>query len=341
MPDPDLQPPASSLQPPSDTLLNRIRYVMRWSLVAATLAAGLSFAVNVGLQVVKPWIFGFKPWWVSVAAFRFLGPHSLAGWLIAGVPVAVGIALAAALGYGGRRWLRIAGGTVGGLGLVLLALAIVDLLRFDVRLDGPFPWDVLTGLGATALAGTLVAFGMLGNPPTRRAWRWAPLPTAALLTVGFGLPTLLDAWEWYGAQDLRPFTAELVCARRAYDAEIISPDADVVEANGAPYLLDHRDTLRFTVDDVGRVLWFPAADGARASVGIRLRLGLDGDLARRSARGVSSHGSWDSDALFVDGRLFLVAAYRGLLLDGRASISADETDDDLRELYRLLTGSDP
>jgi hypothetical protein len=315
--------------------------VLRWSLVGATLAAGLSFAADVGLQVVKPWVFGFEPWWVSVAAFRFLGPHALAGWLIAGVPVAVGIALAAALGHGGRRWLRVAGGAAGGLGLALLVLAIVDLVRFDGAPDGAFPWDVLTGLSATALAGTLVAFGRLGNPPTRRAWRWAPLPAAALLTVGFGLPTVLDAWDWYGAQELRPFTAELVRARRAYDAEIIQSDADVVEANGAPYVLDRRDVLRFAADDVERVIWFPAADGRRASVGIRLRLGLEGDLARRSARGVAQYGSWDSDALFVDGRLFLVAAYRGLLLDGRASISAGETDDELRELYGLLTGIAP
>ena len=89
------------------------------------------------------------------------------------------------------------------------------------------------------------------------------------------------------------------------------------------------------------MIWFPAEeDGDRPSVGIRLRWGLCGELARRSERGLRQYGAWDSDALFIDDKLYLVASYQGLLLDGRMSVRAGESDEELRELYAALTGEE-
>ena len=166
-----------------------------------------------------------------------------------------------------------------------------------------------------------------------------PVPAAVALTLAMGYPTISDSWTWYQPQDLRSFDAELVRARRTYSAEVVGESPDVVEANGVSYRLDRSATMRLTPDDVSRVIWFPPEDGDdRPSVGIRLRPGLHGDLARRSERGIRQYGAWDSDALFIDGRLYLVASYQGLLLDGRMSVRAGESDGELRELYAALTG---
>jgi hypothetical protein len=326
-----------------DTVLSRARFVVRWAVVAATIAAGLGFAAGVALDVVRPWLYGFRPWWVAVAGYRFLGPHPPLAWLLAALLPAVGIAVVAALGRSRRLWFRIPAGLAGVAGLVLLGLAVSDIARFGVGGRGGLaavPWDVFTGLCATVLGGGLAAWGRLGEPPRGRLWRWAPVPVAAVLVAVLGYPTLDDAWRWYRPQELRAFHAELVRARRAFDSEIVDERAETVEANGSAYLVDRGDTLKLGPDDVARVLWIPAGDDGPAALGLRLRAGLAGALARRCDRGIRQYGAWDSDALFVDGKLFLVASYQGLLLDGRMTIRAGEDETELRALYKAFTGED-
>ncbi|MBI5499812.1 MAG: hypothetical protein HY907_06190 [Deltaproteobacteria bacterium] len=337
-------PVRESLDATPERTLARVRYVVRWTVIAATLAAGLAFAAGVASDVVRPWLYGFRPWWVSPAGYRFLGPQPPLVWLVAGLLVGAGVGVAAAMGVGRRRWFRVAGGAAGAVGLALLVLTAVDVARFGVGGPGGLaavPWDVFTGSIAMTIAGSLAALGRLGEPPRARLWRWMPVPAAVVLALGVGYPTISDVWTWYRPQDLRSFHAELVRARRTYSAEVVGESRDVVEANGVLYRLDRSDTMRLTPDDVSRVIWFPPEDGDdRPSVGIRLRSGLHGDLARRSERGMRQYGAWDSDALFIDGRLYLVASYQGLLLDGRMSVRAGETDGELRELYAALTGEE-
>ncbi|MBI5486525.1 MAG: hypothetical protein HY905_04260 [Deltaproteobacteria bacterium] len=338
------EPTRESLDGTPERTLDRVRYVLRWTVIAATLAAGCAFAAGVASDVVKPWFYGFRPWWVSVAGYRFLGPQPPLVWLVAGLLVAAGIGVAAAMGVGRRLWFRVTGGAAGVVGLALVVLTAIDVGRFGIGGLGGLqavPWDVFTGSIAMTMAGALAALGRLGEPPRSRLWRWMPVPGAVVLALAFGYPTISDVSTWYQPQDLRSFHAELVRARRTYSAEVVGDSPDVIEANGVLYRLDRSDTLRLMPDDVSRVIWFPPEDGEdRPSVGIRLRSGLHGELARRSERGLRQYGAWDSDALFIDGRLYLVASYQGLLLDGRMSVRAGESDQELRELYAALTGEE-
>lgn len=307
-------------------------------LAPAALGALAAFVDTVARQLVLPWAHGLDPWSFTVAGQSFLGPHAPVSWLV-GLAVAVTGALALAAGRGARRWFRLVAGALGGVALALLAVAVWELVRPGDERVGPFPWDVLAGLVAAGLAGTLGASGRLGGAPRTRALRTGIPAVAGLALVALGLPTLVDAWDWHRPQVLRPFTLELVAARRAFDAERLEFQDEVVESDDVNYVLDRREALRWTQDDVSRVLWLADGGDGRPAVGLRLAHGRHGELARHARERLLQYGMFDHDALFVDGRLVLVARHGAELLDGRFVITAGESDAAVRELYRALTGA--
>ena len=307
-------------------------------LAPAALGAVVAFGDSVARQLVLPWAHGLDPRSFTVAGQSFLGPHAPVSWLV-GLAVAVAGALALAAGHGARRWLRIVAGVLGVAALVLLAVAVWELVRPGYKLVGPFPWDVLAGLAAAVVAGALGALGRLGGAPRPRALR-AGIPAVAGLTlVALGLPTLVDVWDWYRPQVLRPFTLELVSARRAFDRERLEFQQEVVESDGVTYVLDRREALRWTQADVARVVWLTDGGTERPAVGLRLAHGRHGELARHARERALQYGMFDHDALFVDGRLVLVAHHCGDLLDGRLVVTAGESDAAIRRLYEALTGT--
>ncbi|MBN1770627.1 MAG: hypothetical protein JXB32_05145, partial [Deltaproteobacteria bacterium] len=186
--------------------------------------------------------------------------------------------------------------------------------------------------------GALGASGRLGGAPRPHALRAGIPAVAGLALVALGLPTLADAWDWQRPQVLRPFTLELVAARRAFERERLEFQDEVVESDGVKYVLDRREALRWTQDDVSRVLWLADGGNGRPAVGLRLAHGRHGELARHARERLLQYGMFDHDALFVDGRLVMVGHVDGELLDGRFVISAGESAVSLGELFEALTG---
>jgi hypothetical protein len=307
-------------------------------LAPTVLAAAVAFADTVVRQLALPVAYGLAPLSFTVAGQPFLGPHGPWTWLF-GLGVAVGGAWLVARGLGTRRWFRMVAGLLGGVALALLGTAVWELVRPGFTMVGPFPWDVLAGLAAAVVAGLLGALGHLSAPPDRRRLRLGIPAVAGLALAALGLPTLADAWDWYRPQELRPFTVELVAARRAFDHERLEYQTEVVESDGQAYVLDRRETLRWTQDDVGRVRWLADGGTGRPAVGLRLRFGSHGALARHARERLLEYGMFDRDALFVDGRLVLVASHECELLDGRFVVTAGESDVAIRALYRTLTGA--
>jgi hypothetical protein len=310
-------------------------------LVPAALAVAVVFAVTAVLQLARPLAYGLSPLSFTVAGQPYLGPHEPLAWLLGGLGVALGAAVGITRGWGARRWFRLVLGLLGGVALALLGTAVWELVRPGYERVGPFPWDVLAGLAAAVVAGALGALGQLAPPPRRRALR-VGVPVVAGLALGaFGLPTLADAWDWYRPQEFSPFTLELVAARRAFDRELLEYQTDVVESEGTTYVLDRSERLRWTRDDVRRVLWLADGGSGRPAVGLRLAPGRHGELARHARERLLQYGMFDHDALFLDGRLVLVARHECELLDGRFVVTAGESDASIRALYEALTGASP
>jgi hypothetical protein len=137
------------------------------------------------------------------------------------------------------------------------------------------------------------------------------------------------------AQELPGFRLELVAVDFVGEHELVDGNEPLLEHAGAQYRVRADDVLALTDADVQRVRWEAQSDGAPAFT-IVFRGPARAGVRERSLRRVDRE-----DAVRIDGRVVGVAMYRSWLLDGALMYEGGDRPDEVRAIYRALTGLEP
>jgi len=309
----------------------------RWPVLTAALAAALLaialVPVVASLAVtVRGWWWAGDAWWSAPAPF--FGPHEPLAWIVGGLVPAAAFAGAIAR-WADRRALRLAAGVWGLVQIVFGGLTVIAWEQTR-RWEGepPFPVLDVVGFGLAGLAAIVIAAGFVVCARTRREIV-ATAVVAIVLAAAGSAPSIARAVDDARAQDLPSFRFELVAVELVGEHQVVDASQPVLEHAGAQYHVRTDDVLALTDADVQRVRWEPDADGAPAFT-VVFRGPAGASVRERSLRRLDRE-----DALRIDGRVVGVAMYRGWLLDGAMNYGGGDRPDEVRAIFRALTGLEP
>ncbi len=282
--------------------------------------------------------------WIDL--YWLLEPGLLTTWLIA-LFVALAMGFAVATGWSRRRFVRVAGGllclsSVLGAGLLVLRRpeeAVLLLPGNYITAQADVPWPALTGIMAGCFGGLWLAIGQgltLRQSGLRRFFvAFATLAAAVVL----GAATLADVLDEYQRQTFRPFQGKLMAVMLLQKGTSPAQGSETIEYEKKTYVVIKRHKpLWFTDKDVRRVRQVRYRDyrGQHTGVSIRFASRLHERIAKRTRR-LARHALFE--ALYVDGRLLLVAQVQSVIHDGRILITdgPEGPRSTSKQIYQALT----